>query len=347
MNFIVRSLRAISAIALEPTIPVSLLVAMKYAPTDLLDQFLDRLPINSSAGSDIMKNALQILLALGAVRRLNQFLNSCALNNWRVLAHQGWEWHNEIALVTGGCNGIGKAIVLGLIKKGVRVAVLDVQELPDDLKAIDSITYFKCDVTSASAVAEAGDAVRKTLGHPSILVNNAGIALSHGVIHTTDESLRKIFGVNLLALWSTARNFLPHMILRNKGHVVTIASLASFVALPTAADYSATKAGALAFHESLTCEIKHLYKAPGIITTVVHPSWVRTDMTKEHTDRIERGQGKITLTPDDIASRVLKQIFGRRGGQLIIPSQMSSVSGIRGLPNWVQELVRDGIGRAG
>jgi NAD(P)-dependent dehydrogenase (short-subunit alcohol dehydrogenase family) len=345
-KFAVRSLGAISTIALEPTIPAAVLVAMKYAPADLLGQLLNRFPVDSSAEGDTMKPVLHILLALGVVRRLNQFLNFCALNNWRASAHQGWEWHREVAVVTGGCSGIGKAIVLGLAKEGVRVAVLDVHDLPDDLKAIDGIAYFKCDLTSAFAVTEAGNAVRKTLGHPSILVNNAGIAHSHEIIRTTDESLRKIFGVNLLALWSTSRDFLPHMILRNKGHVVTIASLASFVALPTAADYSATKAGALAFHESLTCEIKHVYKAPGIITTVVHPSWVRTNMTKEHTDKIERGQGKITLTPDDIASPVLKHIFGRMGGQLIVPSQMSSVSGIRGWPNWVQELVRDGIGRA-
>lgn len=169
-KFAFGSLGVLSAIVLEPTISASLLVAMKYLSPDLLDQLWNRLPFDASANTEIIQRVLRILLALGVVRHVNQFLNFCALNNWRPTAHPGWEWHKEITVVTGGCNGIGKAIVLGVVKKGVRVAVLDVQELPDELKAINTITYLKCDLTSASAIAEAGNAVRKTLSHPSILI---------------------------------------------------------------------------------------------------------------------------------------------------------------------------------
>jgi all-trans-retinol dehydrogenase (NAD+) len=337
------SFAAISALALEPAISASLLAIIRYAPAEFRARYLDIPTLRSSIGANATSRMLRILFALGLVRCINRAMNSWALNNWRASAQVGWEWSKEIAVVTGGCSGIGKAIALGLAIKGVKVAVLDIQELPDDMRAIDGIRYFRCDITSAAAVTEAGDAVRKTLGHPSILINNAGIALSHSIVDASDESLRKIFSVNLIALWSTTKDCLPNMILQNKGHIVTIASIASFMALPGAVDYSATKAGALAFHEGLACEIKHIYKAPGIITTVVHPSWVRTQMTQQYAERIERRQGKM-MTPDEIASRVVKQIFKRKGGQLIIPSRVSNLSGIRGWPNWLQEWLRDSAG---
>jgi all-trans-retinol dehydrogenase (NAD+) len=156
--------------------------------------------------------------------------------------------------------------------------------------------------------------------------------------------LRKILGVNLMSLWFTTQEFLPRMIQLDKGHVITIASVASFVALTSAADYSATKAGALAFHEALASELKHCYKSPNVLTTVVHPNFVDTPLLRDVNARLDRA-GVRLLTPEHISREVVAQIKSRRGGQLIIPSSTSVVSGIRGWPTWVQELLRDGVGR--
>ncbi|CAI4212763.1 unnamed protein product [Parascedosporium putredinis] len=135
------------------------------------------------------------------------------------------------------------------------------------------------------------------------------------------------------------------MILQDKGHIITIASVASFVALPTAVDYSASKAGAMAFHEGLSTEMKTIYKAPGVLTTIVHPCWVNTDMTAKHAATIEKFNGPM-MSPQMIAEPVLNQILARRGGQLVIPDSYSWLSALRGLPNWFQELVNDLQGRA-
>lgn len=328
-----------STIALKHVLPVSLVAALLYAPPTVLERFLDANPLKSK-WADAFRPVLKALLVLGIVRSLNTALNAWAQNGWRATAHGGWDWPNEIAVVTGGSQGIGRAIAEGLALRGVKVAILDVQEAPGDLRSNTNIAFFKCDVTSLAAVAEAGEAVVRTLGHPTILVNNAGVANRASILEKSEESLRRVLGVNLMALWWTTKTFLPEMVRRNKGHVATVASLASFVSLPTSVEYSATKAGALSFHEGLTSEIRLLYKAPGIMTSVVHPNFVKTGMTDPFAAHIEAKTGKM-LAVEDISRPVLAQIFARRGGQLIVPGHLSFLSGIRGWPSWLQEVFRD------
>ncbi|VUC25656.1 unnamed protein product [Clonostachys rosea] len=337
-------------IVFSPLLSAPLLLTVTYAPEavrDALTPVLDKLPdhVASSLNLATAQTALQILVGLGVLRQINQTLNTMAHNSWRLRASKGWNWPDEIAVVTGGSSGIGKSIVEKLVSLGVRVAVLDVQDLPKDLEANQLVSFYRCDVTSTESVAEAADAVRRELGHPSILVNNAGITQPTPILKMPESFLRRIMGVNLMSLWFTTQQFLPRMIQLNKGHVVTVASIASFVALATAADYSATKAGALAFHESLACELKQYYKAPNVLTTVVHPNFVRTPLVEDFVDRLE-GSGVRLLTPDQIASEVVNQIKRKRGGQLIVPNSASAVSGIRGWPTWVQEVLRDTIGRS-
>lgn len=287
-----------------------------------------------------MITALGVLFALGVLGTLNQALNTMASNSWRMGAATSWDWENEIAVVTGGSSGIGKSIVERLVALGVRVVVLDIQNLPKDMQGHARIRFFHCDVTSSDSVAAAADAVRRELGHPSILVNNAGISQPTPILQTQEKFLRRILGVNLMSLWFTTQQFLPNIIQVDKGHIVTVASLGSFVAMAKAADYSATKAGALAFHETLASEIKHLYKSPNVLTTVVHPNFVRTPLIEKYAGRLERA-GVRFLTSDRVADEVVGQIKSRRGGQLVIPRSATVVSGIRGWPTWMQELLRD------
>jgi all-trans-retinol dehydrogenase (NAD+) len=78
--------------------------------------------------------------ALGMVGKVNNTLNSWALNNWKWKSDKDkWVWGKEIAVVTGGCSGIGLETVRGLMRKNIKVAVLDVQSLP---KALENCTFF-------------------------------------------------------------------------------------------------------------------------------------------------------------------------------------------------------------
>ncbi|KAK0389144.1 hypothetical protein NLU13_2719 [Sarocladium strictum] len=339
----------LGSVALSPYLSGPLLAAVTYAPDavrDALAPIAKKLPDHVAAALDLAttRTVLQIILGLGILRTINAALNTMAQNSWRLRAGRGWDWPHEIAVVTGGSSGIGKCIVERLAAMGLRVAVLDIQDLPKDLQANPRVSFHYCDVTSAESVAEAADNVRREVGHATILINNAGITKPTPILKMSESFLRRIMGVNLMSMWFTTQQFLPRMIQVDKGHVVTVASIASFVALATAADYSASKAGALSFHQALRSELKHLYKSPNVLTTVVHPNFVRTPLVEGFMDRLE-GNGVRLLTPEQIADQVVAQIKSRRGGQLIIPNAVSSVAGIGGWPAWIQELLRDTVGK--
>jgi all-trans-retinol dehydrogenase (NAD+) len=143
--------------------------------------------------------------------------------------------------------------------------------------------------------------------------------------------LKKTFDINVLSNWYTAKAF-----------ILTMASAASFIGVAGIADYTATKAAILSFHEGLAQEIKHHYKAPNVLTTSVHPNWVRTPLIGPVEEDLKKG-GSVLLEPEDVANAVVQSILSCRGGQVVLPQDVGKVALLRGLPNWVQETVRDGV----
>jgi all-trans-retinol dehydrogenase (NAD+) len=106
-----------------------------------VQKILSNLPLNSQLASYLTNNRplvitlLKAFIALGLIHNASSLLTSVALNNWQWRSDKHkWEWSKEVAVVTGGCSGIGEEIVKGLARRGVKVVVLDVQEVPDRLK---------------------------------------------------------------------------------------------------------------------------------------------------------------------------------------------------------------------
>lgn len=329
----------------RPLVAGSLLAFLLYAPAHLRTNLLDRL--ETGIYLNLVIRALRFTFSIGVASSINRALNSWATNNWQMQPRDDWNWPSEIAVVTGGCSGIGKATAQQLVGKGVRVAVLDVQDIPSDLHSNERITYYHCDLTCANSVHETADRIRQELGRPSILINCAAIAGNHTILKTPLDFLHRIFSTNIIAHWQTVQEFVPDMIAQNKGHIVTVASIASFLTDSANADYSATKVAGLAFHESLTSELKVWYKAPGVLTTIIHPSFVRTPLIEARV--LESGQSEKTLegmlAPSEVAQAITTQILSRRGAQIILPSALTPFSWLRGMPNWVQEFMRDSNGR--
>jgi all-trans-retinol dehydrogenase (NAD+) len=170
------------------------------------------------------------------------------------------------------------------------------------------------------------------------LINNAGIGNANTILEMTPERLRTIFDVNLLSHWHTVQEFLPDMIAKKKGHIMSTASLAAFLGLAGMVDYSCTKAGLIAFHEGLTQELKHRYKAPQIKTSIVYPNWTKTRMIADLTEGIKKSRAPI-MEAKDVAEVMVEQIIAAKSGQVVIgPSVTAS---IRALPMWLQEFIRD------
>ena len=115
------------------------------------------------------------------------------------------------------------------------------------------------------------------MGDVDILVNNAGIVTGKKFLDATDGAIEKTFQVNTLAHFWLGKAFLPSMIDKNHGHVVTIASMAGIFGMAGLCDYCASKYAAVGFDESLRNELVAMAK-DGIHTTVVCPYFINTGM---------------------------------------------------------------------
>lgn len=203
-----------------------------------------------------------------------------------------------------------------------------------------NVSFFHCDITSKEKVDQTAEQVRATLGHPTILCNNAGMAQAHTILESGPEYLRKLFDVNVISQFYTIQAFLPHMIEQKKGHIITTASIASFATCAGLVDYAASKAAVLALHEGLGQELKHRYKAPQIRLSIVHPIYVRTKLVISYAKSLERSKA-VQIEPQTVADAIVKQILSGRSGQVVLPSWMGFLSRIKGFPSWFQEVIRD------
>jgi len=195
------------------------------------------------------------------------------------------------------------------------------------------IHHFTCDITSPEAVSNTAASVRSTLGHPTILINNAGIGTDLTILKSTDTSVERVFAVNVLSHFRLVREFLPPMVTANHGTVVTIASCAAVLTAPRIVDYSCTKAAALAFHEGLAGELATQYDAPKVRTICVCPSWVQTSMTKsiEVPDKFLLPMQKV----ETVAEKVVQKILSGSSGVLVIPEAAGWVAWpLRMMPMW-------------
>ncbi|KAF2193793.1 NAD(P)-binding protein [Zopfia rhizophila CBS 207.26] len=289
----------------------------------------------------IFVTVLKWFLALFVIWKVNSVLSRWADNGWIWKDDKSaWSWRNEVAVVTGGSKGIGAMVVKRLISYGIRAAVLDVEPLSEELQSAGAnlVTFYECDITSRVAVHKAGEAIRSDYGSPSILINNAGIGNANSILDVSPERLSTIFNVNLISHWYTVQEFLPDMIAKKKGHIMSTASMAAFVGLAGMVDYSCTKVGLVALHEGLKQELKHRYKCPQIKTTIVYPTWTRTRLIEAIEKGIQSVRAPI-MDPGDVAEAMVKQIIDGKSGQIILgPSIAAS---IRALPAWLQEFIRD------
>ncbi|KIW00247.1 uncharacterized protein PV09_08138 [Verruconis gallopava] len=283
-----------------------------------------------------LRNGLGVLCGLGLLFRANKWLSRQALNNWT--SDRSWKWDREVVVITGGSSGIGEILVHAFGGKGIKVASLDIQSPRKPLPA--SARFYSADITSVKAIGEAGRRIRDDLGEATVLILNAGIGSGETILAEPVEMLEKTFQVNTLSHFYLAREFLPHMIKHNHGHVVTVASMASFTPIASNVQYSCTKASALSFHEGLAQELKHRYSSPRVRTTVVHPFWTRTPlierlMTSPHFK-------KFVLEPETVAGAIVDQIMKGESAQIILPTRFSLLAPLlRGLPSWLQVAVRD------
>jgi 3-oxoacyl-[acyl-carrier protein] reductase len=192
----------------------------------------------------------------------------------------------RVAVVTGGAQGIGRAIVERFLDSGARVAIWDrnqplSERTASELKGRGQLAAFAVNVADFGNVEQARDQTLTAFGRIDILVNNAGIG---GPIATTWEypldAWREVMAVNLDGAFYCCRAIVPQMIANNYGRIVNIASVAGKEGNPRAPAYSASKAGMISLTKSLGKELAGYDIAVNSIT----PSSAKTELLKQFTD---------------------------------------------------------------
>ena len=193
------------------------------------------------------------------------------------------------AVVTGGAQGIGRAITERLVASGARVSVWDRDgPLLEPLTASSSgrsgaLEVREVDVADFDAVAIAAAETRESLGRIDILINNAGIA--GGNASTWDYPVaewRQVLAVDLDGVFHCCREVVPTMIENGYGRIVNIASIAGKEGNPNACAYSAAKAGVVALTKSLGKEVADHDIAVNCITPAAARTRIFEQMSEEH-----------------------------------------------------------------
>lgn len=328
----------------------AILAALTAAPEQVKEPVLKHLGEYLSAQTvDRAITAAKVLLGLGIARNVAEFLSELAQNDFRLSSEKSkYDWPNEIAVITGGAGGFGSLMAKDFASRGVHVVILDIfPELPAPLQNNPKITYFKCDITDGEAVKKVADEVRSTLGNPSILINNAGVA--HGqlsILNITEKQVKQLYGVNIVSHFNTVREFMPAMIAAKKGHIVTISSMAAFVCSPGLVAYSSSKSAALVFHEGLQQELRTFHNAPEVKCTVVHPTFADTPMVAKFKESLQKTTAKL-ITPESVANAVVQQVLSGRGKQIVLNGNLPYfLTSLRGFPHWISGTILMGANRA-
>lgn len=186
---------------------------------------------------------------------------------------------DSTVLITGAASGIGRRMALLAADRGARVVGWDIDGsgLADLARERPGrIEPFVVDITDATAVRRVAAEVSDQVGAVDVLILNAGVVSGGHLLDIPDEAIQRVLDVNVAALFWCTKAFLPAMIERGRGHIVTIASLAALAPLPGLTDYVASKHAAYGFAETLRTELAE--DAPGVRTTVVLPQVIDTGM---------------------------------------------------------------------
>lgn len=222
-------------------------------------------------------------------------------------------------MITGGGGGLGRAMALAFARAGDRVSLLDrdaglLAEAAGELSAAGhEVATHACDVTDPAACEAAMLAVERAAGAIDVLVNNAGVTHRSLFADTDTAVLRKVMEVNLFGAVHCTRAALPAL-LRSRGVIVAVSSVAGFAPLLGRTGYAASKHALHGFFGSLRTELVEA----GVSVLIVCPSFVDTPLDR----RAMAGDGApITgpralagrpLRPDQVADAVLRAVARRR-----------------------------------
>ena len=238
------------------------------------------------------------------------------------------ELKDKIGIVTGGSRGIGRAIVLTLVKAGAKIAFTYAQNDEAAKKLLEEVRdmgsealSFKGDVRDYGTCREFVEQVKSYFGGLDFLVNNAGITQDKAFMMMEKEEWQRVIDTNLTGYFNMARSCIVTFLKQKSGNIVNISSISGISGIPRQANYSAAKAGIIGLTKSLAQEV-----APyNIRVNCVAPGFIETDMVSALKPELrEKYIKQIPLgrfgDPKDVAKSVLfflSPLSGYSTGQIL------------------------------
>lgn len=217
----------------------------------------------------------------------------------------------RVAVVTGGAQGIGRAIVMELLERGNKVVVLDLKEeqlgnLEKTAKEAGYEVITRCvDITKTADMIGILDEIAKEHGNIGIIVNNAGITRDKLMMQMEEEDYDIIMSVNLRAAFMATKAVLRGMVRSKFGRIINISSVAGVIGQAGSTNYAASKAGLIGMTKSIAREVGK----KGVTANCIAPGFIMTEMTEVLPDMVKQGALAAIPSrkfgyPEDIAKAV-------------------------------------------
>lgn len=231
---------------------------------------------------------------------------------------------NKVFVVTGAGNGIGRELVIQLVKKGAKVAMVDISEealaKTEALAGKESVSRHLIDITNLGAVEKLPAQVIAIHGQVDALINNAGIIHAFVPVKDLDyKTIERVMNINFYGTVYMTKSFLPYFLERPEAHIANVSSMGGFIPFPGQTIYSASKAAVKIFTEGLYGELKNT----NVGVTVIHPGAINTNITsnsglgKARTEEEMFESASQTTAPEIAAEIILEAIENKEFRKMV------------------------------
>lgn len=198
------------------------------------------------------------------------------------------QFNNKVAIITGGGQGIGKAIVQAFSHHGVHVVIAEIDEeagheCQDWIREKGgNATFIPCDVSQESSIESMVNQVAEQMGRIDILVNNAGVSRFKALDELSITEFDEVIAINLRSVFICSKFAAPHLRQHGKGAIVNIASTRALMSEPDSEAYAASKGGILALTHALAISL-----GPRIRVNAISPGWIEVRDWKKFSEKKE------------------------------------------------------------